>query len=146
MYRILAVAAAAFAAAAFAGAAAGDAVYHTAQIPLQPLAGAAGGGMVVNIHANGPTVYAHELYLLKGAAPGSYQVTIHLYASSDCSGSPLLSLPTAILDTNPVGNGEADALFTPADADGLRGNTLGAIWTVEGSATYASACSVITLD
>jgi hypothetical protein len=113
---------------------------------LQPLGRAPGGGMVVNIHANGPTVYAHELYLLKGAAPGSYQVTIHLYASSDCSGDPLLSLPTATLDTNAVGNGEADAVLTPADADGLRGSTLGAIWTVQGPASYASACSAITLD
>jgi hypothetical protein len=137
----------AVAAAVFAAAAAGDAVYHTAQLPLQPLGGAPGAGTVINIHANGPTVYAHELYLLKGAPPGSYQVTLHIYpASLSCSGLPVLDLPTASLQTNAVGNGEADVKFTPSDAAGLRGLTVSAYWSVVGPAGYATACSLITLD
>lgn len=140
------MAAVAVAAAALAASASADAVYHTARIPLQPLAGAPGDGAVVNIHTSGPTVYAHELYRLHGAAPGRYRVTIHLYASSDCSGEPFLSLGTATFDTNRIGNGETDAKFTPADIDGLGGSTLGAVWTVEGPASYATACSVIALD
>jgi hypothetical protein len=134
------------AAALLAAGAAADAVYHTTQVPLTPTGGAPGGGSVVNIHTNGPTVYAHELYRLKHAAPGSYQVTIHIYANTSCADSPIAEIPTAVLDTNPVGNGEADVKFTPADADGLRGLTVGAIWTVAGPATYTTACSVITLD
>ena len=102
--------------------------------------------MVMNIHANGPTVYAHEVYLLKHAAPGSYQVTIRIYpASQNCTGS-VLPLPTATLDTNAIGTGKSDVKFTPADADGLRGLTVSAIWTVEGPADYATQCSIITLD
>jgi hypothetical protein len=134
------------AAAIFAAGATADAVYHTATIPLQPVAGAPGGGVVINIHANGPIVYAHELYLLKGARPGSYQVTLHIDpAHLDCS-APALNLPTATVVTNSVGNGEADATFTPDQADGLRGHTVSAFWTATGPASYKTGCNVITLD
>jgi hypothetical protein len=129
-----------------AASAAADAVYHATRIPLHGIGDAPGGGTVVNIHANGPVVYAHEVYLLRGGEPGSYQVTIHIYpASQDCTGEAL-DLPTAILETNAAGNGEADVKFTPADADGLRGLTVSAFWTAEGPASYTTDCSVITLD
>jgi hypothetical protein len=146
MPRVFALVGALVAAAVLAASAGADAVYHTAQVPLLPVGGAPGGGMVLNIHADGPTVYAHEIYLLKGATPGSYQVTIHIDpANLDCS-SPAVVLPTAMLQTNSVGNGKADVKFTPADADGLRGLTVSAYWTVDGPASYATECSVITLD
>jgi hypothetical protein len=129
-----------------AASAAADAVYHATRIPLHEIGDAPGGGTVVNIHANGPVVYAHEIYLLRDAEPGSYQVMIHIYpASQDCTGEAL-DLPTAILETNAAGNGEADVKFTPADADGLRGLTVSAFWTAEGPASYTTDCSVITLD
>jgi hypothetical protein len=146
MHRVIAIAVVVVAAITVATSALADAVYHTAQVPLQPVGSAPGGGMVLNIHANGPTVYAHEIYLLKHAAPGSYQVSIHLYPTSqNCTGSAL-TLPTATLDTNAVGNGRADVKFTPADAAAIRGLTLSAYWTVEGPASYTTQCSVITLD
>ena len=146
MYRVIAILVAAAASLVVTTSASADAVYHTAHVPLQAVGNAPGGGMVMNIHANGPTVYAHEVYLLKHAAPGSYQVTIHIYPTSqNCTGS-VLALPTATLDTNAIGNGGADVKFTPADADGLRGLTVSAIWTVEGPADYATQCSIITLD
>ena len=146
MHRLVLVLAAALAAAALAAAAGADAVYHTAQVPLKPVGTAPGGGLVVNIHANGPTVYAHEVYLLEHAAPGSYHVTLNVFASTACSGAPLAVLPTATVVTNGVGNGRADAKFTPAQADGLRGGTFGAVWTVVGPAAYQTDCSVIVLD
>jgi hypothetical protein len=134
------------AAAIFAAVATADAVYHTTLILLQPVAAAPGGGAVINIHANGPTVYAHELYLLKGARAGSYQVTLHIDpAHLDCS-APALNLPTATVVTNAVGNGEADATFTPEQADGLRGRTVSAFWTATGPASYETGCNIITLD
>lgn len=146
MHRVIAITVAAVAAITLATSAFADAVYHTAQVPLEPLGSAPGGGTVVNIHANGPMVYAHEIYLLKHAAPGSYQVSIHIYPTSqNCTGSSL-TLPTATLDTNAVGNGQADVKFTPADAASIRGLTLSAYWTVEGPASYTTQCSVITLD
>jgi hypothetical protein len=146
MSRILGFAVAVAAAAVLAASASADAVYQTTVIPLQPSGGAPGGGSVVNIHANGPTVYAHELYRLKHAQPGTYQVTLHIYASPSCAESPVAEIPTATLETNLVGNGKTDAQFTPADAEGLRGLTVGAIWTVTGPATYTTACSIVTLD
>lgn len=146
MHRVTAILVAAAVSVLFTTSASADAVYHTAQVPLLAVGNAPGGGMVMNIHANGPTVYAHEVYLLKHAAPGSYQVMIHIYPTSqNCTGS-VVALPTATLDTNAVGNGKADVKFTPADAEELRGLTVSAIWTVEGPADYKTQCSIITLD
>ena len=146
MNRIIAITVAVTAAAVLTAAAVADGVYHTAQVPLHGLGTAPGGGQVINIHANGPVVFAHEVYLLQGAAPGTYQVTLHVYpGSTNCTGSVVL-IPTATLETNSVGNGKADAVFTPADANGLHGLTLSAYWTVNGPAAYATDCSIITLD
>jgi hypothetical protein len=101
---------------------------------------------VVNIHTNGPIVYAHEIYTLRQATPGAYTVTLTLYPTSlDCSGTTI-PIQAATLTTNPQGNGQADAKFTPEQADGLRGSTLSARWSVSGPASYVSDCMVITLD
>jgi hypothetical protein len=146
MHRVIAFTAAALVALALAVGAVADSVYHTTRIPLKPVGSAPGGGTVVNIHANGPKVFANELYLLKHATPGTYQVAIHIFSTSqNCSGS-VLDLSTATLKTNGVGNGKAQHKFTPSDAAGLRGRTLSAFWTVDGPAHYATQCSVITLD
>jgi hypothetical protein len=128
-----------------------DSTYHTAHIALTPVAGAPlTSGFVQNIHADGPNVYAHELYQLNGAEPNSsYQVVLSIWTTStSCSGQPTLQLPTATVMTNAVGNGLADAVFTPEDADGLRGLTLSAMWTLwNGStATYATDCEILSLD
>jgi hypothetical protein len=105
---------------------------------------------VQNIHADGPNVYAHELYQLNGAEPNSsYQVVLSIWTTStSCSAQPTLQLQTATMMTNAVGNGLADAVFTPEDADGLRGLTVSAMWTLwNGStATYATDCEVLSLD
>ncbi len=46
--------------------AAADAVYHSQHIALNPIGGAPlRSGFVENIHADGPQVYAHELYVLR---------------------------------------------------------------------------------
>jgi len=133
-------------AAALAGAASADSVYHTERLALHGLSAAQGGGMVVNVHANGPVLYAHEIYVLNGAVPGSYQVTLNIFPGSlSCTGGSV-AIPTAMLDTNAHGNGRSDVKFTPADAAGLRGLTVSAYWTVVGPATYATDCTVITLD
>jgi hypothetical protein len=128
-----------------------DSTYHTAHIDLSPLAGAPlVSGFVENIHANGPNIYAHEIYKLNGAeATATYQVVLSIWTTNTtCSGTPALQLPTATLTTNSVGNGLADVFFTPAQADGLRGLTVSAIWTLWNgtTATYATDCEVITLD
>jgi hypothetical protein len=129
-----------------AGPSAADPVYRTERLALQGVGGAPGGGMIVNVHANGPNVYAHEIYTLSHAVPGTYQVVLNVYPGSlDCSGSPIV-LPTAEITTNAVGNGRADAKFTPEMVGELRGSTVSISWTVIGPATYVTRCAVVTLD
>jgi len=131
--------------------AAADSTYHTGHIALSPIAGAPlSSGFVQNIHANGPNVYAHEIYQLNGAKPNtSYQVVLSIWTTNtSCSGSPGLQLPTAVVTTNTVGNGLADIVFTPEAADGLRGLTVSAMLTLWNGATaaYATDCEIISLD
>ena len=146
MRHILVIAATAALAAAFVGTAAADRVYHTEHLELSGVGGAPGGGMVVNIHTNGPNVYAHEIYTLRKAVPGTYQVVLNLFPTSlNCTGSST-AIPTATITTNASGNGRADVKFTPADAAALRGMTLSIKWTVAGPAMYATTCTVVTLD
>jgi hypothetical protein len=146
MRQILVVIATAVLAAAFVGTAAADRVYHTERLELSGVDGAPGGGMVVNIHPNGPNVYAHEIYTLRQAVPGAYQVFLNLFPTSlNCTG-PSAALPTATITTNAIGNGRADVKFTPEDVGALRGMTFSISWSVVGPATYVTACTVVTLD
>jgi hypothetical protein len=101
-------------------------------------------GFVENIHANGPTIYAQERYVLVGAQPGTYTVTLTIT-------SPLLPAPqvltSATITTNAVGNGVGKVTFTPADADGLRGLTVTIVWTVSSAgATYRTSPQTVVLD
>lgn len=146
MRQILVVIATAVLAATFAGTAAADRVYHTERLELSGVGGAPGGGMVVNIHPNGPNVYAHEIYTLRHAVPGTYQVFLNLFPTSlNCTGLSA-ALPTATITTNAIGNGWADVKFTPEDVGALRGKTFSISWSVVGPATYVTACTVVTLD
>jgi hypothetical protein len=129
-----------------------DQVYHSQHIALQPVGGTEPlrSGFVENIHTNGPTIYAHEIYVLNGAAPATtYQVTLNIFVGDPaCAGSAGVVIPTAPITTNAAGNGRADAAFTPSDADGLRHATHGVIWTVSDSSgvRYTTGCQAITLD
>ena len=146
MRGILGLAAVTLAAAALAGTAAADAVYHSERLDLKGLGGAPGGGMVVNVHTNGPQVYAHEIYTLRQAVPGTYQVILNVFPTSlDCTGMAL-AVPTATLETNARGNGRADVKFTPEDVAGFRGMTFSLSWTVTGPATYVTSCTAVVLD
>jgi hypothetical protein len=58
----------------------------------------------------------------------NYQVVLMIFPlDTTCSSSPI-TIPTALITTNAAGNGNADQVFTPADADGLRGLTVGGMW------------------
>ena len=64
---------------------------------LQPVGGAEPlrSGFVENIHTNEPTIYAHEIYVLHGAAPASYQVTLNIFVGDPaCAGSAGVVIPT----------------------------------------------------
>ena len=111
-----------------------DRVYHSQHIVLMSDTGATV-GFVENIHANGPTIYAQERYVLLGAEPGTYTVTLTI--SSPSLPDPLV-LTSATFTTNAVGNGVGKVTFSPADAGGLRGQTVEIFWTVSSvsAATY----------
>jgi hypothetical protein len=127
----------------------GDAVYHSQHITLQPVGSAPlRSGFVENIHANGPTVYAMERYTLVGATPGSYTVTLHLFADTSCT-SGLGPLPSVTFTTNAVGNGVGHLRLPPsAIPAGFHGATIGIVWELTGDtgATYQTACSTVVLD
>jgi hypothetical protein len=127
-----------------------DAVNPSQHIPLHPIGTAPlTTGFVENIHANGPNVYAHEVYIVAGAVPRtSYDVTISVYVQDPACSTTPLTLHTAMLTTNAGGSGRADVVFSPADADGLRGASHGAIWSlsVSGAPIYQTGCTTIVLD
>lgn len=149
MRQLLCLAAVILGAAALAGAAAADGVYKSERLELRGFVGTEpGGGMVVNVHPNGSQVYAHEIYTLQHAVPGTYQVFLNISPGSlNCTGGSTFALgPTATIETNAVGNGRADVKFTPDDVAGLRGMTVSISWTVTGPATYVTDCTVVVLD
>ncbi len=128
-----------------------DGTYHSHHYALAPLNGAPlRSGFVENIHPNGPNVYAHEQYAVNGARPNTtYQVVLMIFPGDlTCSSTPLLTMTTAVFTTNAAGNGTAEHVFTPADADGLRGLTVGARWSLLNGSTaeYATACATVHLD
>ena len=137
---------------ALAPSAAADAVYHTQHMELEAVGSAPlRSGFVQNIKANGPTIYAHEVYVLNGAAPrASYTVTNHFFFDDPACGDPANDFPsdTAELRTNRAGNARADVFFVPADVAGFEG-VHGVRWTIQnaaGQVVYRTGCSTVTLD
>jgi hypothetical protein len=129
-----------------------DAVYHSRHIQLLPTGTTPlRSGFVENIHANGPNVFAHEIYLLNGAQPNTtYQVGLDIFAfDPSCTGAPTAVVPTATITTNAAGNGRGEAVFRPADVPAvLRNATHGIIWTVSDASgvVFSSGCELVTLD
>ena len=129
-----------------------DGVYHSSHYGLSAVGGAPlRSGFVENIHANGPNVYAHEQYVLNGAKPKTtYQVVLTIFPGDlTCSNASMwIEIPVATIRTNAAGNGVAHHVFTPADADGLHGATVGGTWTVSeaGFPAYQTGCETIVLD
>src|SRR5215212_9335018 len=117
--RWLALVAAGLASMVFAAPVAADAVYHTERLELQPVSGASGTGMVVNIHPNGPRNFAQERYALRNAEPfATYTVVLVIDASAlDCDFDSLTITMKAALVTNAAGNATspADFVFRPED-------------------------------
>jgi hypothetical protein len=134
------------------GVAAGDAVYHTQHMELTTVGDAPlRSGFVQNIKANGPTIYAHEVYVLSGAGRrATYTVTNHFFFEDTTCSDPANDFPTdtAELRTNRSGNGKAEVFFVPADVEGLQG-VHGVMWTIQnsnGDVVYETGCSRVTLD
>jgi hypothetical protein len=109
-------------------------------------------GQVVNIHAQGPVVFAIEDYLLNGARPATtYAVVLEFFAGS-CSGA--FAFPFAngvVLSTDRNGDAHGQARITPAEvaAFGLHDTDWGIAWTFvdpHGVKAYATACTQVHID
>lgn len=143
--------AAATAAALLAPIAAADRVYHSEHLRLAPVGGAPlRSGFVENIKAQGPMVYAHEIFVLNGARPRTtYTVTRNFFPGDPgCYGTVVFASDVATLSTNASGNARGDVFVRPADVEGFEG-THGVRWTVRegsGAIRYRTSCTAVTLD
>jgi hypothetical protein len=128
-----------------------DRAYHTERISLHSIDDAPlRSGSVVNIHANGPQVYAQERYLLNGALPNhDYVIALTVYLfDPGCEGDAITFFDVPI-STNAAGNGHAKApTITPDAVAGLEG-AHGTNWIVfdDGdTAVYETGCEDVFLD
>jgi hypothetical protein len=146
----------------FVQAAYADRSFHTVQLPLVlTAAGQTAGfpelatGHVVDTHADGPTVYAIEQYMINRAKPStSYQVADVVWIGgcpSDPSAPPSVTLPTVVLTTNANGFAQGNYKISPDTITqfGLHGATLGIVWTLtsNGVVAYSTpSCISVALD
>jgi len=125
-----------------------DQTFHTLKAPLHPLGGAPlRSGWVIDAHANGPIIGAHEEYHLNGASPNTrYQVVIQFSPGvTDCSAA--FPVPTANFTTNKAGNGNADWTFPGGPPAPVTNNS--AIWQLVGPGNvvaYQTDCEVVLID
>jgi hypothetical protein len=136
-----------------------DRVFHTERLSFVLTSdGAAAGypalraGLVVDIHTNGPVIYALERYMLNGAKPNTdYQVVLNVSATG-CGNPQNVKVSTALLTADAQGDAAGDHTFTPADvaAAGLHaGMTLGITWTFVSNGIIAyqtPSCINVGLD
>jgi len=135
---------------ALAPAASADRVYHSQHLVLTPVGSAPlRSGFVENIKAEGPMVYAHELFVLNGASPSTTYTVVRnfFYLEPECSGDAFVEEVTD-LRTNAAGNGRSDFFVRPADVAGFEGlsGVYFAVTDETGSVLYRTACSAVTLD
>ena len=130
-----------------------DQVYHSEHLPFVSVGGAPlHHGFVENVHPNGPQVYAHEIYSLKGALPRTtYQVFLLVHRGDpgcDDDDVTVTNFGFTELTTNAAGNGTSDR-FIPEVPLGIRNQTHGVRWEVRtpgGDLVYETECTDVTLD
>lgn len=137
----------------FAAPAAADQTFHTSRYELIPVAGAPlRSGSVIDIHAEGPRIYAQERYHLSGALPSTvYQVVLRIHLAADCGAASFIAaLPTATMSTNGAGNARGSVTFRPADAAALAAaqDEYGLVWqvTADDQVVYTTRCQTVALD
>jgi hypothetical protein len=131
--------------------AAADRVYHSEHLDLAAVGGAPlRSGFVQNIKAEGPRIYAHEIFVLNGArARTTYTVTRDFFFQDpECAGDLVFHEDVATLRTNASGNARGDVFVDPAAVEGFEG-VHGVTWTVRdagGAIAYRTSCTAVTLD
>ena len=127
-----------------------DQDFHTTQYPLSSVVDGSAHGWVIDIHAQGPRIYAQERYLLRDVGPGqTYVMNLYAYSDSDC-GDLVVPVPgTATMTANIAGNARGGTTFTPAAVEGLPRTTYYLRWQVTdatGAVAYQTACVAVALD
>jgi hypothetical protein len=126
-----------------------DQVFHTSHAAVHSVADAPlRSGFVNDIHTNGAVNSAREEYHLNGAQrDASYQVQLVIFTSQTCTGTPFLTIPTAVLTTNSVGNGNAGATF-PAGPPNDPPLQVGIVWQfLSGDVPiYTTDCVPVSID
>ena len=126
-----------------------DSTYPTQRMTLQPIGDAPlRSGSVVNIHAEGPTVYAVERYMLNGALPDhDYEMALVVTPFDPSCSTPAVEFLRTPISTNAAGNAHGGARFVPEQTAGLAGSH-GVNWVVfDGeTAVYETGCQVVVLD
>lgn len=131
--------------------AAADSVYHSEHLRFEPVGGAPlRSGFVENIKAEGPRIYAHEIFVLNGARPrATYTVTRNFFFQDpDCDGAVVFDEDVATLRTNAAGNVRGDIVVRPEQVAGFAG-LHGVRWTVRDArdtVVYRTVCTAVTLD
>ena len=136
-----------------------DQTFQTRQYPLSAVAGEPlRAGFVVDVHAQGPQVYAQERYHLSGARSGTaYEVRLSVYGDVTCASDLVLTtITTNDLLTNRAGNANGAVTFRPADAAGLVQREYGLVWEVVRVVVrekvrvevvaYTTGCQVVQVD
>jgi hypothetical protein len=130
--------------------AAADRVYHSEHLRFAPVGDAPlRSGFVQNIKAEGPIIYAHEIFVLNGArANTTYSVWRDFYfGEPECDGAPVPEDdPTATLRTNVSGNARGSVVVRPSQI--TIDDTHGVMWTIRDGDTvvYQTRCTAVTLD
>ncbi|WP_378541514.1 hypothetical protein [Nocardioides sp. GCM10028917] len=127
-----------------------DQVFHTTQYPLSSVAGESTHGWVIDVHTEGPRIYAQERYLLRDVDPGqTYVVNLYAYSDLDC-GDIVVAVPgMATMTANASGNAHGAATFVPAAVEDLPRTTYYLRWQVtdgSGAAAYQTDCVAVALD
>jgi len=146
----LALAASAVAFAILAPLAGADAVYHSEHLGLTPVGDAPlRSGFVENIKTQGPVNYAHEVFVLNGAAPNTtYTVTRRFFGAPGCAGG-FGADEVGEIKTNGAGNGHDDAVVPAGVIPPSAAGDYGVLWIVtdaSGSVRYDTDCTKVTLD
>lgn len=127
-----------------------DQDFHTTKFPLSSVADGSPHGWVIDIHAEGPTIYAQERYLLRDVVPGqTYVMNLYAYSDSTCTDLVVPVLGTATMTANTGGNARGATTFVPADVEPLPRTTYHLRWQVtdaEDTVLFQTACVAVALD
>lgn len=127
-----------------------DQTFHTTRYALSSVADRSVHGSVIDIHAQGPTIYAQERYALRNVGPGQmYVMNLSAYRDLGCSDLVVSVTGTATLTANVAGNAQGATTFAPAAVAGLPRQTYFLRWQVTdrtGAVAYQTDCVAVALD